>query len=104
MVWPSIIVAAVIAALITVIFFTVRSNVQLQKEIEYCRTHCDYLEREILVRREECRNLEKQLSYQDGMRVARKTDALYQQILRRCADNRERFTVMMNGTKDGDEK
>jgi hypothetical protein len=104
MLWPSIIVAAVIAALITVIFFTVRSNIQLQKEIEYNRTHCDYLEREILVRREECRNLEKQLSYQDGMRVARKTDALYQQILKRCADNRERFTVMMNGTKDGDGK
>ena len=103
MVWPSIIVAAVIASLITVIFFTVRGNINLQKELEYCRTHCDYLERELLTRREECKHLEKQLSFQDGMRVARKTDTLYQQILRRCS-NKEQFSVMMNGTKDGDEK
>ena len=107
LVWPSIIVATVIAILVTVIFFTIKGNVQLQKELGYCRSHCDYLERELLIQREECRNLEKQVSFQDGMRVARKTDALYQQILRRCSSNKERFTVMMKGTEtetDGDRK
>lgn len=104
MVWPSIAVATVIAILVTVIFFTVKANIRLQQDINMIKTENFGLERNLDTYRDRCLNLEKQLSFQDGMRLARRTDALYTQILKRCADNKERFTVMMNGAKDGDEQ
>ena len=103
-VWPSIVIAAVIGILITIIFFTVKANIQLQKDIDRVMSDNFRLQRESYDNLREIKYLEKQLSFQDGMRLARRTDALYTQILKRCADNKERFTVMMNGAKDGDEQ
>ena len=102
-VWLIALFAAVIAALITALFFTVKSNIHLQKELDIALMEEHRLMQEANRNMLEVKHLEKQLSFQDGMRIARKTDTLYQQILKRCS-SKDQFTVMMNGTQEGDSK
>ena len=101
--WVVILVTAVIAALITALFFTVKGNINMQKELYKANADIFRLTQNENRNMLEIKSLEKSLSFQEGMRLARKTDTLYQQILKKCSD-KERFTVMMNGTQEGDMK
>lgn len=101
-IWLVTVFVAVIAALVTALLFTIKGNVKLQKEISMMMVQNHHLEQDTMIQMREIKDLEKQLSFQEGLRLARRTDTLYQQILKRCA-GKERFTVMMNGTeKEGE--
>jgi len=102
-VWLTSLFTAVIAALITALFFTVKGNVNLQKELSKVIADNYRLLQNETRSLQEIKYLEKRLSFQDGMRLARKTDTLYQQILKKCS-GKEQFTVMMNGTQEGDKE
>ena len=95
----TIAIVAVISVLVTALFFTIKGNLQLQRELDASRINESVCEKNLLILREECRNLERQVAYEDGLQKGRKTDALYRQILRQYT-NGERFTVMMNGAKE----
>ena len=101
-VWLIVVFAAVIAGLITALFFTVKGNMRLQKELEFSQRDVYAAEHELAGYRAELKDLERRLAYQDGLRDGRKTDTLYRQILKKCSGG-EQFTVMMNGTKENNE-
>ena len=102
-IWLISLLIAVIAILITALFFTVKGNIRLQKELDISLSEEYRLMQESNRNFQEIKCLEKQLSFQEGLRIARKTDTLYQQILKKCSGN-EQFTVMMNGTQEGDKE
>ena len=99
-VWPWIIVAAVVAGLVTTLLFTIKGNLNLQKELDFARAEFRRSERDLQIANQKLLGVEKQLSFEEGMHVGRRTDALYRQLLKRYT-NGERFTVMMSGAKDG---
>ena len=91
--------AAVIASLITALFFVGKGNIKLQKELSQTEIRCFYLEKELDIAKTENSSLEKTIAFQDGVRVARKTDTLYKQLLKQVSD-KERITLMMNGKEE----
>lgn len=98
-IWLIVLITAVIAGLVTALTFTVKGNLQLQKELRITETRLTVVERELDIKRGACKDLEKKLSFLDGLQLGRKTDTLYRQLLKRCSSG-EQFTVMMNGTKE----
>ena len=95
------VLSAVIAMLVTALGYTIRANVKLQKEVSDAHSDAYYARNETNMLRTEAKELEKRLSFLDGLQAGRKTDTLYQQLLKKYT-NSEQFTVMMNGTEEGD--
>lgn len=94
-----IIVAAVIAVLVTALFFTIRGNLKMQGELHRSEERSYFAEREVERCHEKIMDLEKMLSYEAGLQDGRKTDTLYRQLLKKQTGG-ERFTMMMNGIKE----
>ena len=98
-IWVGMILVAVISILVTALFFTIKGNIQLQKELDVSNINSNVIEKNLLILKEENKELERRIAYETGLQKGRRTDTLYRQILKQYT-NGERFTLMMNGTKE----
>ena len=99
-IWYVLLLAIAVAVLTTTLVFTARGNIRLQKDIEHAEIDIANMQRTIDIQAAQIRGLEKELSFREGLQAGRKTDTLYRQLLKKYTD-KEQFTVMMNGTKEG---
>lgn len=93
----------VIACMATVLFFTIKANLKLQKELSDIQVDMFKLNTKLQVTQDECQSLREGRAWRKGMEAGRKTDTLYRQILKKYTGDQQ-FTVMINGVEEDELK
>jgi len=99
-VW-AVITTAVVITLAAALFYTIRGNIHFQKELSQLNCSKFKLEQDKMLLESTCRDYERKLIFREGLDAGRKTDTLYQQILKKHT-NGEQYTFMINGIDEED--